>query len=45
MEKHRSYQVDDHAVIQCNIRDITGRKQMERKIAIQAKDLADMNRR
>lgn len=27
------------------IADITERKQMERKIAIQAKDLADMNRR
>jgi signal transduction histidine kinase len=40
------YQVDDYLVIQCNIRDITERKRMEREIAGQAKELADdMNRR
>jgi len=39
------YQEDYHAVAQCNIRDITERKRMERQIEQQARDLADLNRR
>ena len=38
------YNVDHHAVIQCNIRDITERRQLERAEA-QAEALADLHRR
>ena len=39
------YQEGGHEVAQCNIRDITERKQMERRIHEQAKELADAGRR
>ena len=39
------YQEDGREVAQCNIRDITQRKQMERRIGEQAKELADGSRR
>jgi PAS domain S-box-containing protein len=38
------YEVDHKQVIQCNIRDITGRRELERA-KLQAEALADMNRR
>ncbi len=38
------YNVDHHAVIQCNIRDITERRQLER-VEAQAEALADLHRR
>jgi PAS domain S-box-containing protein len=39
------YQQDNHQVAQCNVRDITERKQMMRKIMEQAERLEDMNHR
>jgi PAS domain S-box-containing protein len=39
------YQVDGRSVIQCNIRDITDRRRMEREIELQAEELADLDRR
>ncbi|HUY36226.1 MAG TPA: PAS domain S-box protein [Pirellulales bacterium] len=39
------YSVADRQVIQCNIRDITERSQLERKTLEQAKALADLHRR
>jgi two-component system CheB/CheR fusion protein len=39
------YQVDDHAIVQCNIRDITERKRLEREITKHSEELADINRR
>ena len=39
-----AYSVDHEQVIQCNIRDITGRKQLERA-KLQAESLGDLNRR
>ncbi|HET6568656.1 MAG TPA: PAS domain S-box protein [Rhodothermales bacterium] len=39
------YRQDDHVVAQCNIRDITERKRMERQIQGQARELADASRR
>ena len=38
-------QVDDRAVVQCNIRDISERKRMERQIQKQAEALAETGRR
>jgi PAS domain S-box-containing protein len=39
------YLVDDRAVAQCNIRDISERSRMERKLHEQAEALADLQRR
>jgi signal transduction histidine kinase len=39
------YQVGDHPVVQCNIRDVTERKRMEREITKHSEELADMDRR
>ncbi len=39
------YQEDGHQVAQCNIRDITERRQLERQIQTQARELADAGRR
>jgi PAS domain S-box-containing protein len=39
------YLVDDLAVVQCNIRDISERSRMERKLQEQAEALADLQRR
>ena len=39
-----SYPVGDRMCIQCNIRDITERKRMERQLVEQAKQLADAHR-
>jgi len=39
------YQEDHQPVIQCNIRDITARSQLENKTKEQAKSLADLSRR
>jgi PAS domain S-box-containing protein len=40
-----AYQEDHKPVIQCNIRDITERSRMERKVKEQAEALADLHRR
>ena len=37
------YQVDHHTVVQCNIRDITERKQAEEKLVSSQKRLRDLN--
>jgi len=39
------YEVDRRAIIQCNIRDITERRRLERQTQEQAAALADLNRR
>lgn len=39
------YTVDNHDVIQCNIRDITERARLERQTQAQAEELADLHRR
>lgn len=39
------YSVDGTRVIQCNIRDISERVRLERHVAAQAEDLADLHRR
>ncbi|TAJ21409.1 MAG: PAS domain S-box protein, partial [Dehalococcoidia bacterium] len=39
------YEVDGHEVIQCNIRDITDRRRLERETERQAAELADLDRR
>ena len=39
------YQVDQHRVVQCNIRDITERSRLERQTQEQAAALADLHRR
>jgi PAS domain S-box-containing protein len=40
-----AYREDHHSVIQCNLRDITERSRMERKLQEQTEALADLNRR
>jgi len=40
-----AYREDHHSVIQCNIRDITERSRMERKMQEQTEALADLHRR
>ncbi|MFO1007321.1 MAG: PAS domain S-box protein [Planctomycetaceae bacterium] len=40
-----AYQVDDHKVIQCNIRDITERSQLEKQMLEQVEALAGVHRR
>lgn len=40
-----AYLVDDHKVIQCNIRDITERSQLEKQMLEQAEALAGLHRR
>lgn len=40
-----AYSVDGTRVIQCNIRDISERVRLERHVAAQAEDLADLHRR
>ncbi len=40
-----TYRVNHHEVIQCNIRDITDRSRLERRIYQQADELADIARR
>jgi PAS domain S-box-containing protein len=40
-----AYKEEHHSVIQCNIRDITERVHMERKVNEQAEALADLHRR
>jgi PAS domain S-box-containing protein len=39
------YQVDGRRIIQCNIRDVTERRRMEREIEQQAQELVDLDRR
>lgn len=39
------YEVDGYEVIQCNIRDITDRRRLERETERQAQELADLDRR
>ena len=39
------YRAEDHEYIQCNIRNISGRKRLERQIREQANDLAESGRR
>ncbi len=38
------YAVDHHKVIQCNIRDITNRKKVEKAIKLRTKELEDLNK-
>jgi PAS domain S-box-containing protein len=40
-----AYREDHHSVIQCNIRDITERRRLERELQVQAEVLADQHRR
>jgi len=39
------YDEDDHSVIQCNIRDISERRRLEKQLQSQASELSDLHRR